>query len=927
MYTFRLENFSFAYEGQQNKALSNLNFEIEPGQFVTLCGRSGCGKTTLLRQLKPVLAPYGNREGSISFIDRPLEQLSQRDQAAYIGFVQQSPESQIVTDKVWHELAFGLESLGLGSAAIRLRVAEMAAFFGIEPWFRKRVDELSGGQKQLLNLAAVMVMQPAVLILDEPTSQLDPVAAREFLENLSRINRDLGTTIILSEHRLEEILPLSDRVIVLERGEILIDSTPRQAAEELRQLNHEMFLAMPTPIRVWSQVENDLPCPFTVREGRDWLYQFSIGHALDSSLIPGDKQQSPKSDIAVSLQEISFSYQRNGTPVLSNLSLEIKAGGLFALLGGNGAGKSTLLSLIAGINQADRGKILLNGKNISKISRAELYDYKLAMLPQNPASLFVKNTVYDDLMEMFDGKDTTQAEKEQRVQAVMRLCELEELQTSHPYDISGGEQQRAALGKVLLTSPQILLVDEPTKGLDSFFKQRLAHIFRKLQSRGTTIIMVSHDIEFCAEYADCCAMLFDGAIVAKESPRAFFGGRHFYTTAANRMARHMLREAILTADVVKACGGKSSSLMDNETKTNSGGDGDERDRQNEEDLDLLFSPPDKAMDAPDHHAKPKLSARFMATLAKAKQKLSLTRLLIGLLMLAAFVVAIIFSNSWSVGWPRYLYGGMSVSLLVAGIIALIPGQALSMPLPQISIDASKKGFTKRDLLIWLPIVILIPLTLYLGTEYLTGRKYYITSMLIILEALIPFFISFEGKKIQPKELVLLVVLIGITVASRVALVFLPQVKPVIALIIISGICFGREAGFLVGSLSAFISNFFLTQGAWTPWQMFSFGLIGFVAGLAFYNNNRIRSKLRVSVFGVAMILLVFAPIMNLNSFLFFSAETSWPAFVTTYALGMPFDILHAAATAGFLFLLAPPMIEKLERIKIKYGLLSRPPAA
>ena len=268
MESYRIDHVTFTYPDREKPALSDLCLEIRQGELVTLCGRSGCGKTTLLRLLKPALAPHGAVSGEILFTGRPLAELSDRQQSEQIGFVMQSPDNQIVTDKVWHELAFGLESMGLKTPEIRTRVSEMASFFGIQTWFHKSVTELSGGQKQLLNLASVMAMQPSVLILDEPTSQLDPIAAADFLETVRKINRELGTTVLLSEHRLEDAFPMSDRVLVMEAGKIIADGPPRTVGEVIRESRQEMFAALPTPMRVHAQVENGLACPVTVRDGR-----------------------------------------------------------------------------------------------------------------------------------------------------------------------------------------------------------------------------------------------------------------------------------------------------------------------------------------------------------------------------------------------------------------------------------------------------------------------------------------------------------------------------------------------------------------------------------------------------------------------------------------------------------------------------------
>ena len=289
METFQISQLSFTYPGQARPALDHISLCVEEGAFLVLCGQSGCGKTTLLRQLKPALTPHGTQSGQILFQGRPLRDLGPRQQSGDIGFVMQSPDNQLVTDKVWHELAFGLESLGLDTPTIRRRVAEMASFFGIESWFHRDVAELSGGQKQLLNLAAVMVMQPKVLLLDEPTSQLDPIAAEEFLSVLGRINRDLGTTVILSEHRLEEALPLATAAAVLDGGRLLAAGPPRQVGQTLKDLKHPMFRAMPAPARIWAAVDTATPCPFTVREGRNWLSDFSHENVLRP--LPPEKER------------------------------------------------------------------------------------------------------------------------------------------------------------------------------------------------------------------------------------------------------------------------------------------------------------------------------------------------------------------------------------------------------------------------------------------------------------------------------------------------------------------------------------------------------------------------------------------------------------------------------------------------------------
>lgn len=541
---FEIKNLSFSYPAAQGqKSLEDVNLSIEKGEYVVFCGKSGSGKTTLLRHLKSVLAPHGKRSGEILFNGIPLDQVSQRDQSAKIGFVMQNPDDQIVTDKVWHELAFGLESLGCDQKTMRARVAEMACYFGIRDWFHRDVCNLSGGQKQLLNLASIMAMQPQVLILDEPTSQLDPIAAADFLNTVRKINLELGTTILITEHRLEDIFPYADRAVVMDGGRIIGDDTPRNIGKLLWEQKNDLFAAMPTPVRVFYGAGGEGNCPLTVREGRNWLsLLFAKAPRVNTLLdVPLEEVKKP----ALILKELWFRYEKDSPDVLRGVSMEVPEGSLYAIVGGNGAGKSTTLKAICGICKPYRGKIRIFGKPIEKYKAGELFDGCLAMLPQDPKSLFVKKTVREDLMEMT--KETA------AVEAVAETCQITSLLDSHPYDLSGGEQQRAALAKVLLTRPRLLLLDEPTKGIDSFFKETFAGILAQLKAQGITMVMVSHDVEFCAKYADRVSMFFDGQILTTDTPRRFFGNNSFYTTAANRMSRHVFSMAVTAEDIVTLC--------------------------------------------------------------------------------------------------------------------------------------------------------------------------------------------------------------------------------------------------------------------------------------------------------------------------------------------------------------------------------------
>ena len=552
---FEIQNLTFTYPTAGGRpSLTDVSLTVEPGEYVVLCGRSGSGKTTLLRHLKSVLTPHGKRSGRILFCGTPLEEVPQEEQAARIGYVMQNPDEQIVTDKVWHELAFGLESLGCDQRTMRARVAEMACYFGIQDWFHRDVDSLSGGQKQLLNLASVMAMQPEVLILDEPTSQLDPIAASDFLNTVRKINLELGTTVLITEHRLEDILPAADRAVVMEGGRILVADVPRRTAGFLWAEHHPMFSAMPAPTRVFYGAQGKGVCPLTVREGRNWL--------LGAFQTPPEVKALPEAPVAweerpsaLVLKEVWFRYEKNSPDVLRGVSAVVPEGSLFAIVGGNGAGKSTMLKAVCGICKPYRGKIRVFGKKVEAYGGTELFQNCLAMLPQDPKSLFVKKTVREDLEEMCRDRE--------KLEAVARTCEVEALLDSHPYDLSGGEQQRAALAKVLLTEQRLLLLYETTKGMDCLFKEKLARILEKLKAQGMTVVMVSHDVEFCAQYGDLISMFFDGQILTTAPPRLFFGQNSFYTTAANRMSRCMFQNAVTAEHVVALY------------RANGGGDGDD----------------------------------------------------------------------------------------------------------------------------------------------------------------------------------------------------------------------------------------------------------------------------------------------------------------------------------------------------------------
>ncbi len=881
--SIEIEHFSFYYPEQAEKTLDDLTLTVERGEFLVLCGPSGCGKSTLLRQLKTVLAPHGRRMGTSALRDGRWKNWISGSRAPESALCSRSPENQIVTDKVWHELAFGLESLGYDTPTIRRRVAEMASFFGIQTWFYKNVTELSGGQKQLLNLASIMAMQPSVLILDEPTSQLDPIAAADFLATLGKINRELGTTVVLTEHRLEDAFLLASRVAVMDRGRLLCTGSPAEVGAILRGAGHSMFLAMPTPMRIWASAPDaGGHCPVTVREGRDWLTKFADGHPLME--LPSEPRRTYPNEPAITAEGLWFKYEKELPDVVKGLSLTVRRGEFLALLGGNGTGKTTSLKLLSGLQKPYRGEVRLAGS--------------VGVLPQNPQALFVKKTVREDLFEILKGRNFSGKAQEERVAWAVRLCRLEGLLDRHPYDLSGGEQQRAALAKVLLLGPEILLMDEPTKGLDAEFKQVFAEILQSLLRQGVTLLMVSHDIEFCARYAHRCALFFDGSIVTEAPPRAFFSGNSFYTTSANRMARGLLPEAVTAEDVIQACGG---NLPPAPELPDSG--------------EPLPEPEEASAD---YKPKPLPWWRKLGAVLTGTVSFLLFLSFMNVTDLTQLITADGMTELANHQMILYALFILSLFLFATCITRRSHRKDYALQVPK-----AKRKLAKRTVVAAVLVLLMIPLTLYIGVFYLDNKKYYFISLLVLLECMLPFFLIFEGRKPQARELVIIAVLCAIGIAGRAALFMLPQFKPVMAVTIIAGVAFGGETGFLVGAMTMLASNVLFGQGPLTPWQMFSMGIIGFLAGILFRKGLLRRNRGALCVFGALAAILIYGGIMNPASALTWVGELNEKVLLTYYISGLPFDCIQAAATWLFLWFGAEPMLEKLDRVKVKYGVVER----
>lgn len=893
-----IKNLEFTYANMEVSSIREINLALERGSFTCICGPSGCGKTTLLRNLKPSITPHGLRSGTIEIMGKSVESFEGNpcEEAQTIGYVLQNPENQIVTDKVWHELAFGLENLGLPTETIRLRIAEIASFFGIQSWFDKDVSELSGGQKQLLNLAAVMVMQPEILILDEPTSQLDPIAAVDFLDAVKKINNDIGTTVIITEHRLDNVVSISDRLVVIDNGEIVVNSEPYSAVSRLAEVSHPMFLAMPNPAQVYESAmsrlnECETECfddrtkypniPLNVREGRQWLDHIMAGVPIKFDRVQR-KETINSSEIKLHIKDLWFRYERDSKDIIKGLDFEAYKGEILAIIGGNGTGKTTLLSILAGMRKPYRGRCNINGDTT-------------ALLPQNPQTLFVRDTVREELLEALEDLDLKATDSNLKIAEISELLEIADIMDKHPYDISGGEQQRVALGKVLLLNPDLLLMDEPTKGIDNLLKNKLGELLRKLSAEGKTIIFVSHDIEFCSRFASRCMMFFDGGISGEGTPANLFAGNNFYTTAANRMARNYFVDAILPEEVgllvaqnIKGAGRISDAEVNDASKAGDP-DGDADRKSNGVPNDV--SKDDEYNGKPnDEHEGENGSKRD----EKSKDNED--------------------DNEDDENGADEKFENLENDVSERTR----------------EVGAPKGGDLKdikqsRNFWLTLATAVVMGVTIFAGSVLGGDRVYYVISALVAIYSLVPFFVGFERSKPQIRELVVISVLIAIGVIGRQAFFMLPQMKPVIAISVIAGASLGPGAGFLVGAMIAFVSNFFFGQGPWTPWQMMALGLAGMFAGLIFQKWNRRGPKpskvhkIAVCVFGLVSGYF-YGLIVDLWTLFGYTEKPSLNAYLVVKSTAIWFDTLLAISTFMFLWVLYAPMIKKLNRIKLKYGM-------
>lgn len=817
MESVAVSSLSFKYANAEKFALENISFTLESGDFCVICGESGSGKSTLLSTLVPQITSNGEIFGEISVNGKSVFEMTGLEAAKNIAYVGQSAKDSIVCEKVWQELAFALESLGVGVNEMHARVAEIASFFGLQNCFMSDTESLSGGQQKILSVAAAMAVHPKILLLDEPFSSLDEKSSSELVAILRRINRELGVTVVIAEHKLTELLDLCSKVMILNGGKIDWFGRPGEIAKYLdRQAN---FSLLPTQLKVWWSALGDYEPTLSIAECKTAVEDYCL-HNEVSSVEYCDNVNHTKT--ALEISNLCFKYEKDLPFVIDNLNLRLHYGEIMCLIGENAAGKSTLFRIICGELKSQLGKLRIYNSD-GTLCKSQTHN--VTYMPQDVRIMFTEFTMHDELCKLCDDED--------RRADVIKLCKLNGLLESNPLDLSGGEQRRLGLALTVLKGGDIILLDEPNNSLDKRFCAELSEIIRELARMGKAVIIVSHDLDFCADTADVCAFMFQGRITSISPPHKFFRENMIYTTSAARIAGESIDNVVTERELLSALCGKDNTNNDNNIHNNGSGD-------------------DRA-DKSEHNE----SEKKMPSLNDVKHR-------------------------------------------------------------KITSDSTKK-ISKMSVLITVICLALIPLTVYFGLEIYGDNAFLPVSLAVIFLAMLPFFVIFERKKPPAKEVTLLAIMTAAAVASRAAFYFLPQVKPVAAIVIITGFAFGAQSGFLVGSLSMLLSNFIFGQGPWTPWQMFAMGLIGFAAGLV-GKINICRKPLFAAIFGFLATLVIYGGIVNPSTAIISHQPLNFSVIMLFYMQGLPMDLIHSASTFAFLLLFTNPFMRILDRVKLKFAI-------
>lgn len=535
MEVLQLENVTFTYAQAETSALKNIHLHVNEGEFVVLCGPSGSGKSTLLKLIKKELSPKGQLDGNLLFCGEPLQQIDERKLVEQIAIVMQDPDYQIIFDDTMQELSFALENLGLSTHEMKKRIAELVHYFSAHSLLEQKPSLMSGGQKQTLNLLSALLLKPKLLLLDEPTAQLDPIAAKKFIAMLKQLNEETGMTIVMIEHQTDELFEVADKLVLFDKGRILFEGSPQSVANQLLLAKDNYYTYVPETVRYLfeQQLLQANSIPFNLKESRQLLYQLDRNYKVT-------EERQIHGVTVIECCGMYSQYEKNQPFILKNLSTTIYQNEIFALLGGNGSGKTTWLKALMGSTPIVRGKIKLFNK--SNMKNKELMEH-IRYLPQNPKMYFSHDSIEEEmhaLVKQFNANPVI----------VNELCEtfhIEHLRNRHPQDCSGGELQRAAIACLQIGSPKILLLDEPTKGLDPIHKQQLVNILKDLQKR-MTIICVTHDVQFAAQCANRCGILFNGEVTTSGTVESILKNNFFYTTALNRLTKTDSFEGFLTIE-------------------------------------------------------------------------------------------------------------------------------------------------------------------------------------------------------------------------------------------------------------------------------------------------------------------------------------------------------------------------------------------
>ena len=524
-------NLTFTYPGVSRPALQEVGFQVEQGEFVLLLGGTGSGKTTLLKLIKQLIAPFGARTGEIRLAGEEVSRMARKRLAGEVGYLFQHTQDQLCMPTPLEEMAFGLRQLGVEPAAISRRCGELSCYFGMESWLDTPMEQLSGGQRQLTALASVLAADPALLLLDEPTAQLDPVHSRSFLEQLLRLHRENNMTVLAALHQPDSIFFQADRVLVLEQGRLLFSGSPQDAADYLGKQGHPLFAALPAGCRVMQTLG------YPPSRGKQPLPEKDFAR-LSAAPLPVHPSGRP----LLKLKQVTAGYPGQSRPVLREVDLTLSAGEIFVLLGANGCGKTTLLKAVAGLVPLLSGSIRLEGEK-SSLWRPTAFA-QAGYLPQDPTELFDGDRLDEDLYSYGKSRGLGPDQVEQWLEQPL-FSPLKQVWTQNPLDLSGGQRQLAALAKLMLKGPKLLLLDEPGKGLNAAASARLGERLTALAQEGIAILISCHDPDFAARYGHRCGFLFHGELLPPQPPEPFFAGNRFYLTSLQQYLPTGRRMALL----------------------------------------------------------------------------------------------------------------------------------------------------------------------------------------------------------------------------------------------------------------------------------------------------------------------------------------------------------------------------------------------